>query len=477
MNGNKGNTTKIVLLLLLIVSVSVQLHAAPGDVLFKVNIKNIFPESSDPIEQWYLMNGKLFLICDQTGNVHEKMFTAMLNPETGKTEWTKTWDINKKGIGYSFFDYPGIETDPDHFFTWFFYYEPKVAGAKPPERKPMFGCIDIDSLEVKWEVESGSHYMMSFGPCQGALLLDKGKVYVNHIAHNINCYDAKTGKSLWSTALNVKEYWDILIFPMKLHNGKLYFGVGYNVPDAPGAELFCMDPATGKVIWQKQLGVTGDEVVFSELVFFDGKIVFQAGGWLIRVDETDGRVITKYPLTGYGYQYDNGKMFFADGLSQMVCYDYAKGKGVWYYDPFFLSDIRKYPDMYDLSGEFVGYGDGKVIYDTGTLGMKKIGRLLCLDGTSGKVVWDFAMGDGQMPASDPVFYNGMLYFITALPFYGSLDYKPTLTTRLYCMDIDTGKVLWKKDYKTGVTYFPILKISGDVAYFSTLYDFYAVKLK
>jgi outer membrane protein assembly factor BamB len=154
--------------------------------------------------------------------------------------------------------------------------------------------------------------------------------------------------------------------------------------------VYALDPNTGATIWE--FDTDPDDVVrrlkpmFSSPVYADGKLYF-----------------------GEGYHMDQD--------SRLFCLDAATGKMLWAFET--NSHTESTPAV----------ADGKVVFGAGDDG------LMCLDAVTGKQIWQFTAEGGLHVDSNPLIHNGRVYA-------GSGTSKRSKNTRIFCVDLKTGKEVW-----------------------------------
>ena len=202
-----------------------------------------------------------------------------------------------------------------------------------------------------------------------------------------------------------------------------FFGLCASCGAATGPEVQYIDAASG-TDWPG-FGRTYGEQHFSPLTLIDSRNVGRLGlAWYI--DLPPGNAATEPVEVG-------GVLYYTQGLSVVHAVDAATGKELWRFDPH--------------SGEQAGLGlrfswgshglcwwNGKVYIGT------EDGRLIALDGKTGKPVWSVQhaiKGGGQFIGAAPRALGGKIIVGQG---GGDFSYARGYTT---AYDAETGKLLWR----------------------------------
>ena len=78
-------------------------------------------------------------------------------------------------------------------------------------------------------------------------------------------------------------------------------------------------------------------------------------------------------------------------------------------------------------------------------------KIVCLDNTSGKIKWTLNLPNEENADTDISLFNGNIYFGTTL-------------RNLYCVNIETGKTVFKESFNYGLS---VPTVVGDKIYFPT----------
>jgi len=136
--------------------------------------------------------------------------------------------------------------------------------------------FSLDTGSFLWETES-EHYLQSYIAQTWAFAYDK--LYSTGVSGILYCYDAQTGKTLWTyhaedpyqEFLVSNDWWGNINF---ITDGKVYMGHEEHAPIDPkprGAPFICLDAETGDVIWKAEgmfrqgvfggLAIIGDSII------------------------------------------------------------------------------------------------------------------------------------------------------------------------------------------------------------------------
>ena len=240
----------------------------------------------------------------------------------------------------------------------------------------------------------------------------------------VYCVDRATGRLIW-TFDNDEEMKQVSISSPCLAEGLLYVGEGFH--QDTDCKLYCLEAGTGKKRWEHQTGshVESSPCVADGRVFFgagdDGVVCYDArtgaeawhfGG--IHVDTSPAVVNGRlYAGTGYGQNY------------QVFCLDAACGRPLWRR----TVDLPVWGSPYVVGDRvLLGLGTGDFLHD----GDPPQGALLCLDAGTGEVRVDYRVPGAVLmkPAVDAA---------TQRVYFASRD------RHAYCLDLREGKLIWKRD--------------------------------
>ena len=146
----------------------------------------------------------------------------------------------------------------------------KVGVVSIKETRQHFG-FSLETGDCLWGPTQSEHYMNMYGLQPGGpvwaystCLIAEGKLFSTGFSGIVYCYDAKTGKLLWTyeakdpyaaSEMFKREAggstWPLRI--MFVTDGKIYLGTFEHSPDNPmarGAPFICLDVETGEEIWR-----------------------------------------------------------------------------------------------------------------------------------------------------------------------------------------------------------------------------------
>ena len=228
--------------------------------------------------------------------------------------------------------------------------------------------------------------------------ISEGKVYVYTPDSALHCLDAATGKPVWKKNI-IADFsgrdigWHFAASPVV--DGDFLFVAG----GGAGQSLLALNKKNGQVIWK-----TGDETTthatpVSTTILGERQVVFFCKGGLVSVAARDGRPLWKFP-----YQFKT-----ATAVSPVVCGDivfctagYGIGGGACRIaktgNSYTATQLYQTPDNKDIASLWSTpfFKDG-FIY--GILAFKSQGRgsLKCVEAATGKIQWaEAGYGDGQV---------------------------------------------------------------------------------
>jgi len=181
-----------------------------------------------------------------------------------------------------------------------------------------------------------------------------------------------------------KETGEIVSTPC-VTNDRVFVAVHHRQGFDQYGRVYALDAQTGTVQWHFD---DNDNLkpLYSSPVFIDGRIYF-----------------------GEGYHTDRD--------SKLFCVDAATGQKLWAFAT--ASHTESTPAV----------AEGKVVCGAGDDG------LYCLDAVSGQKLWQFPAEGGLHIDSNPLIQDGRVYA-------GSGTSKRTQTTRIFCLDLQTGREIW-----------------------------------
>ena len=240
----------------------------------------------------------------------------------------------------------------------------------------------------------------SFTPAIGS-----GKVLVGGKDGFLYCLNITNGEQKWKTQITAHPGISGVTSPPTIVRGKVYVGA-FNFSGGPG-ELFCLDEATGSVLWKN--------TTFSS-VYFSSPAVSEDRAYI-----------------GTMGLYDSSTLKWDEPYG-MYCFDVKNGDLLWNY-------------MVDGS-----VGSSPTITDEKVLFTSKDGHIYCLNGLSGEIIWKKNIGSS---VSSPAVNGDFIYV-------GSGDMGSN--GQFYCFDM-SGNIVWQFTPNGAVQSSPA--IDRDRVYFAT----------
>lgn len=90
------------------------------------------------------------------------------------------------------------------------------------------------------------------------------------------------------------------------------------------------------------------------------------------------------------------------------------------------------------------------------------GIVYCLDANQKSIRWSMET-NGYLGIRKMIHKNGLLYFNET----GSFDYSNTYGSSVFCIDINTGKIIWQNDH--GLDYLSEMIMFGNIIMYGTRY--------
>ncbi|HZQ01054.1 MAG TPA: PQQ-binding-like beta-propeller repeat protein [Reyranella sp.] len=246
-----------------------------------------------------------------------------------------------------------------------------------------------------------------------------GKVFAKDAESTVSAYNAETGQKLWSVTLAPEKARDTDEFGGGLawYGGKLFVTTGF-------AEVFCLDPNTGKEVWSSVVSapIRGAPLVFGDRVFsvsIDNKLHAMAA--------VDGRDLWNYTAVQETVGYVGGSSPAGSGnfvvspftSGELVSLRLDNGRPVWN------------ETLVGQRGELRAFGNlsdihGRPVIDRGlVLAMGTAGQLTAIELNSGQRLWERNIGGNQTP-----WVAGQWVFVV------------TGTADVAAIERTTGKVKW-----------------------------------
>jgi outer membrane protein assembly factor BamB len=265
-------------------------------------------------------------------------------------------------------------------------------------------CYEAATGKVMWTLKGGRMFKSS-------VCIYDNKIYVGNVDDQLRCVDAATGQEVWRFDTGR----DLDSSPCVV-DGRLYIA-GEN------GYVRCIDPLTGKEIWKTFVDgigpgtVPGSNGSESSPAIADGELYTSTyDGILFSIATEDGRVRWKAKLGDDtdASQAISGDFVYAaseEKAPYLYCFARENGREVWRY----TENKVAYYSTPAVVGErvYVGGDDS---------------NLHCVDARTGKGIWTFRTGDAVW--SSPCVVDGKVVF-------GSKD------AHLYILDAMSGHELWR----------------------------------
>lgn len=217
-----------------------------------------------------------------------------------------------------------------------------------------------------------------YGYARSTPVIDGGRVYTLSRLGLVHCYDAKTGRPLWSRHL-VKEFngrqprWDYSMAPL-LDGEKLIL-----CPGSKDAAMVALNKVTGQTIWQG--GGDAVPVYATPVTAFIGgqkQYVLLAYAQVLGIAAADGKRLWRYPYDTYQGMTaatpliigENVLLTGVEGLGDALLEITADG-------------VKEKWKGQDLSPKF----STPILYDGYIYGTTGGGHLACIDPATGKAKW------------------------------------------------------------------------------------------
>lgn len=285
----------------------------------------------------------------------------------------------------------------------------------------------------------------------------KGKIYFGNPAGFLFALDAETGKEIWKFEMGGA----ISVGPA-IQDGKVYAG-------QQGGERFfyCLDAETGELVWKQTIP---GGWVWGSVAVDDGMVYIPTvSGYAVCMDGRTGHIVWMYPTAKSAPAepaISGDLVYFGSWSGSLYAFDKKTGEIVWkatgvgldsgtliakdgkIYVPHHQNIFKtlnaktgkiihsgnsneKEKGNYSNFNASAALADGRAFFTArvghGLLGVPLSSRVYCVDSETAKVLWTFPDGGGL---SAPALANGRLYIASGnSPFF-------------YCLDQKTGKPYW-----------------------------------
>jgi outer membrane protein assembly factor BamB len=322
---------------------------------------------------------------------------------------------------------------------------PLAAADWPQYRGPANDGSTTEKIQEAWPAEGPRVvWKAPLGPSFGSFAVSGGRAFC-FIQRSVDgqdreaaiALDANTGRELWATPLGKPTYdkqgGDGPRSTPTVDGGRVYLLGAHQT-------LTCLDAATGKQVWQRDLvGEFSGKVIkwnsAASPILDDGLIFVNAGGAgqaLLAFDKADGRLVWKggdgvpthaSPVVATIHGTRQVIFFTQQGL---VAAETKTGRALWHHPfPFQISTASSPVVSGDIVYCSAGYGVG-----AGACRIRKDGELF-----SAVELW---RQSSQLMNhwTTPVCRDGYLYGIYGFKEFG--------TAPLKCVEIATGREMWSK---------------------------------
>ncbi len=271
-------------------------------------------------------------------------------------------------------------------------------------------CLDSEGNLV-WQTAIGTH------PIYADLVTAAGKVVISASDLSVWCVDAASGNVLWQhKLLDYARIGDRIYQADELACGgwfqsKPTAAAGMVFIGTPSRFVFAFDHQTGAEIWRFEVG----GAVSAAPAYADGKVYFGQKGeeYFYCVDATTGEQLWKQAV-GWVWSsanVDAGRVFVPGSDGYVSCLDANNGHIIWRYRT--GSSTAPEPPV----------DDGRVFFGSWDH------FVYALDTQTGQLLWQFHTG-GSPDSGAPIAYRGRLY----VPMGGN---------RVCCLDATTGDMIWE----------------------------------
>ena len=276
-------------------------------------------------------------------------------------------------------------------------------------------CIDAKSGELVWKFQTEAGIAMS------SPVISDGTLYIGSYDYNMYALDAKSGRLLWKFKTQ-----DKVLCSCAVSGGRVYFG-------SKDHNVYCIDAKTGGLVWKFR---TFAEVASVPTVW-EGKVYI--GSYdrnMYCLDAAAGSLVWKFETQGFIFNevrhiVHNGMLYFSSFDNYLRVVDAGTGELVWKFLTGMYGGMNCGPEI-----------DGDTVYQT-----NREGHLYALT-MDGRQKWKFSI---NLPIAGAAIHEGKVYI-------GTGDFN------FYCLD-STGKVLWKFSTQGEVWY--KAAFLGSAAYFTS----------
>lgn len=273
--------------------------------------------------------------------------------------------------------------------------------------RSVIDCVWVEDVRVLTDQIAGGAYYQSKPTAADH------KVFIGAPSGYMHALDEATGREIWRFDCGSA----ISAGPLHYKN-RLYFG------QQGGDDLFyCLDPQNGEVLWTQTLGwVWGSATAAQNRIFVPG-----IDGYVNCLDSENGNLIWRRRTmrsTCTEPVVDGNTVFFGGWDHYLYAFNLHNGELNWKYHVGGGCD----------SGTAIAK-DGRVFLPTGGTN-----RFRCLDGKTGKVLWEFHRPGTEFNATPA--YDGQNVFISVArgKGLGGVCIRPSIC----CLDAESGALVWEK---------------------------------
>jgi outer membrane protein assembly factor BamB len=301
---------------------------------------------------------------------------------------------------------------------------PAVAGGR------IFGMGGRGGVQVVWalaEADGRELWATPLGPIPRQRMpqsqegpsctptVDGERVYVLGMGGELACLQAGDGKIVWQRSLT-RDYggrapvWSYRESPL-VDGDRLIC-----TPGGEDATLVALDKATGKTVWKSEVPGSPGAAYSSVIAFdFEGQrqyVQFTAAA-VVGVAAAEGKFLWRYDKPANGNRINISTPLYQDGLV-FAASAYNAGGGLVRLAKDGSGGVKA-EEVY-FTRNMQNHHGGMIVVDGGLYGANggnSGGYLVCLDFTTGKVLWNERdKGRGGVPKGSLAFADGRLYYRT-----------------------------------------------------------------
>ena len=285
-----------------------------------------------------------------------------------------------------------------HFTTW-----PVVKGGEVyATQGPGQLAVEAATGRTKWFIENEEE-----GSAQVTPSVDDQHVYLSIPFGRFIALERSTGVEVWRFQAK-----DRLDASSVLVDGRIYVG------SAEAKTFYCLDAATGTLVWEKQLDLEPNSIptVAEGIVVFSIHDLDSPRTDFIALDSATGEQIWRTPNTlgSTSPSIMGDRVIIGGGDFFAYALDLRTGREIWKSEVIDKFSTRSMPAL--------AFGDVFLA--------DRIGNIYRLDGETGERKWFFDDTEGTMDQSAPIVAGKTLYIGSGAGF-------------LYGVDVDSGELVWE----------------------------------